>query len=68
MCAGNQSGDVEELYRYTALAVNAGAVVRLTSVGGIVALAGAFDLEVAYGTLWVDGGESVSATEVVSRA
>lgn len=58
MCAGNEASDIEELDRYGAPAVDAGAVVGFAAVGDGGAGAGAFDLEVADGALRVDGCES----------
>lgn len=61
--AGDKTGDVEQLDGDAALAVVTGTVVGAASVGNIMAGAGAVDLQVAYGALRVDGGESASAPE-----
>jgi hypothetical protein len=58
VCAGNEAGDVEELNGDRAPAVDAGAVVGFTSFGDVHTGAGAFNLEVADGSLGVDCCES----------
>lgn len=61
--AGDKTGDIQQLDGDTALAVVTGTIVGAASVGNIMAGAGAVDLQVAYGALRVDGGESASASE-----
>lgn len=66
--AWHETSDIEEFNGYTALAILAGAVVGLATVGNIVALACAFDLQVANGALRVYGGESIARQDnTVSR-
>lgn len=59
--AGDEAGDVEELDGDGAAAVKAGAVVGFAAGGDVVAGAGTVDLEVADGTLGVDGCEAMRA-------
>lgn len=56
--AWHKTGNVEKLYRYATLAVDASTVVGFTAVGNIVALAGAVDLKVANSPLRIDGSKS----------
>jgi hypothetical protein len=58
VCAGDKTGDVEEFDRDGASAIDAGAIVWFTSLCRSHAGAGAIDLEVANGSLWVDCSES----------
>lgn len=53
MRARNQTRNIKQLNRNGAFAVDAGSVVGFTFVRDVVARAGAFDLEVAYGALGV---------------
>ena len=58
MGAGDEASDIEELDRDGAPARDAGTVVRFAAVGEIETGAGTGNLEVADGTLWVDGCET----------
>lgn len=60
VCAGDETGDVEEFYRDGAAAVDAGTIVWPTSVRDFEAAACAVDLEVAYRSLGVDRSEAVA--------
>jgi hypothetical protein len=68
VCAGNETGDIEQFYGDGSSAFDAGAIIRLAAVGEVEARAGAGDLEVADCALGVDGresGDSLSACDAV---
>jgi hypothetical protein len=68
VCAGNETGDIEQFYGDGSSAFDTGAIVGFAAVGEIEARAGAGDLEVADCALGVDGresGDTLSAYDAV---
>jgi hypothetical protein len=58
VCTWYKTSDIEKLYRDGSPSFDTAAVVGFASVGEVEARAWAFDLEVADGTLGIDGRES----------
>lgn len=59
----HQAGNVEKFNRYGSPPVDTGTVIGFAVMRDIVACAGARDLEIAYGSLWVNSGESGTVSE-----
>jgi hypothetical protein len=57
VCAGDETGYVEEFDGDRSPTVIAGAIVGFTSVGDVEAYAGAFYLQIAYCALGIDSCE-----------
>lgn len=57
MCSRYETCDIEEFNRDRPSSVNAGAIIRFTSIGEVMSFACAVDLKVSDGSLRVDGSE-----------